>query len=624
MSLILCYLGAFASAINSDNTNSCYAPQASSVKQTGDWKSQQVTTGIAGTVQDVLVATVPVGTSPGSAPSLTWYPYVSASGVYEVYIRIPGCDDLQDCASRTSVKITVFPGGDMQPWVTPVSQRVHDDTLSLVYRGFVVPSSPEFISTVSLTLADKPEGQGSGGKYDIVADRVQFELISVNGTISSNGTSGPGSALNSTQTSSVGYGFFEWPLESSATSVNATGVIANSSETSLDKVATKFSAALGSGASGAVVRAITASGDSLAFVAGSFSISNGPVNIAAFRSDAISTLSGSGLNGVVNSLALANGTLWVGGAFTDTSSGGTSGLKGVAKYDVATDKWSTLGGGVNGVVLSLSVSNGQVSVAGNFTEVYSTTDDLGSPVGGFAEWNIATGSWAGSTGLFVGSASLTVSTPSTNDPMYIAGNIAASSSFGASGWAMIQTGKNGQISITSPGSRLQDVPATTISPNSTSTRRRGSRRNDGGIVSWLMPRIHAAVFPRQSPTLATLPPPPPSPAPAVLTGAFWTNTTSSHEIIILGGNFSFTANSSSTRSEGVALYDETTGSTSALKGDQIDGVVSALLVSSNTLFVGGAFSHSGAEGLAIYDLVQETWLTDAQGLKGRIRVIARI
>ncbi|QRW21629.1 polarized growth protein rax2 [Rhizoctonia solani] len=195
----------------------------------GTWVTTETATSIPGTTQNILVATVPVGTSSANSPSITWNSYVSGSGEYEVYLMIPGCTRLQDCDARTSVKVTVSPGGAIAPASTTISQRVSDDTQALVYRGPVIPSTPDYRSTVTLQLADNPEGSGQGGQYHLVADRVQFVLTSV-GT-SGNGTgnsTAPGSGRN-------GFGFFEWPLSASAT--NATGILPNTTITPFDALA---------------------------------------------------------------------------------------------------------------------------------------------------------------------------------------------------------------------------------------------------------------------------------------------------------------------------------------------------------------------------------------------------
>ena len=52
--------GAFASAIDSQNGQSCFAPGPSNVTRTGDWTEKDVDTSIPSTVQAVLVSDVNV------------------------------------------------------------------------------------------------------------------------------------------------------------------------------------------------------------------------------------------------------------------------------------------------------------------------------------------------------------------------------------------------------------------------------------------------------------------------------------------------------------------------------------------------------------------------------------
>lgn len=98
----------------------------------------------------------------------------------------------------------------------------------------------------------------------------------------------------------------------------------------------------------------------------------------------------------------------------------------------------------------------------------------------------------------------------------------------------------------------------------------------------------------------------------VLTGAFWTNVSTSHQVAIIGGNFSFS--SSSATSSAVAIYDPVTSSISALTGAQINGVVRTVYVDQKQqLFVGGEFNLTGtsASGLALYDLSAQQWDTSS-------------
>lgn len=123
------------------------------------------------------------------------------------------------------------------------------------------------------------------------------------------------------------------------------------------------------------------------------------------------------------------------------------------------------------------------------------------------------------------------------------------------------------------------------------------------------------IFARQSTTSQqSLSAPLPASAPAVLVGTFWTNNTSSKEVAILGGNFTFTGPDGSV-SEGVAIYDPDSSTIHGLVGPQVNGTVRALYVDDNSLYVGGEFTIAGASvnGLALYDLSKNQW--DLNGLQ---------
>jgi hypothetical protein len=592
--LQLLSIGAFANAIESQNTASCFAPGASGVKTTGTWTNAQTTTSIPGTTQNVLVATTAVGSSATKSPTLTWYPYVSASGNYEVYLMIPGCTNLQDCSARTSLKVTVFPGNGITPWVTTVSEQVNDDTSQLIYSGPVVPTTPDYRSTVSIQLADNPAGNGQGGRYHLVADRVQFVLktTSTNST-NANGTTGAGGAK-------AGFGFFEWPLSGSA--VNATGVLPNGTQTAFDALSFAIPNA------NASVQSVVPYSSSRLFAGGQFTTSSGASNVVAVdNTGAVSALAGQGLNGAVAALVAYGSAVFVGGSFTDTQSGGASGLRFVARYNVDSNSWAALGTGLGAAVTSLQVSDDHLLVGGSF---------------GLSRWDLKQGVWVGSGGYVAGTVGLVANSSAVGDNgVVIAGQFTALRKFGADGWAVLENGPT-----VKPLSVLLDkATSTAAAASSTPTSSSVSRTISASAVatstaaakvkrhSWYSHVSMNDLFPRQQ-TSATLPTPPAAIAPAVLAGAFWTN--SSTQINILGGNFTF--NDGANR--GIAFYDSDAESVTGTQGAQVQGVVRALLVRGDELFVGGQFSLDGAKGsgLATYGLKSGSWEdNDTEGLVGK-------
>ena len=127
---------------------------------------------------------------------------MSALGQYNINLVL-GCSDFEDCLLRTPVKVTMFPGGGQNPSVTIVSQQNMEDSTTLIYSGPVILSSPNFVTTMLMTLADNPAGPRQGGKYGMVADRIQMVLKSAN--ITGGGDNGTGRS----QGTLSGFGFLE-------------------------------------------------------------------------------------------------------------------------------------------------------------------------------------------------------------------------------------------------------------------------------------------------------------------------------------------------------------------------------------------------------------------------------
>ena len=598
--------GAFASAVGSQNGLSCFAPVPSNTSFTGTWTELDANTNIPATTQSILVASVNVGTSPGNGPSFTWMPYVSASGMYTVNLLVPGCVAFQDCDSRTSVQVEVFPGGGQDPTVTVVSQQNQNDAVQQIYSGPIVPSSPDFVTTITMSLANQPAGSGQNGQYLLVADRVQLILTTPNITgniINGNGTAGNGKTA---------FGFLEWPFSLSSTANASTG-LPNTTETSLDVLGFSLFNGLGgitrvSASSGSAVAAVAHHPSGNIFIGGTLNLSTPSANnIVVFKNGALTALSGGGLNGPVTSLALYGNTLFVGGSFTGTSTQG--GLSGIASYDISNDKWSPLIAGVNGPVKSLGIDNGQLSVAGNFTRINgASSGSLGQASPGLAVWNISNGAWVNPGGFLLGSLTFvgnsTAPAKGQQQSQILAGNIQDELSYGASGFVLVKNGNGGEPEVDPLTVQLGDDVST--SATTTNQRRADLPRRASDWISrhLTLPRL----FVRQSSTtLAPLSSSPPAPAPAVLAGTFWTNTSNSEQVAIIGGNFTFT--SGTTESAGVAIYHPSTGALTPLQGQAINGTVRALLVQGTSLFIGGEFTIPSTDiaNFAIYDLVHNTW-----------------
>jgi hypothetical protein len=313
-----------------------------------------------------------------------------------------------------------------------------------------------------------------------------------------------------------------------------------------------------------------------------------------------------GLDGEVLAMAISGDQLYIGGSFKGTHSGSNQ-VNGIALYNVEKNTWSQVGAGVNGAVTSLVLVSNQLQVAGNFTRVLtSVSSNSGMNVAGFATWDIKSGSWVNSGGFINGRITFV---DASSSPQYMAGNIAGMQRYGASGLVMLKNGDANGPEVSPLAVGLSD----SVQLSSSTSSRRDYLPS---FAERLVSNLHLNhFFGRQSPppSLALLPAPLPAAAPAVLDGAFWSN--SSKEVVIFGGNFSFVPSGASTAFEAIAIYDPDSHVVQGLTGTQLQGVVRALLVDGNSLWVGGEFTLPGSSvnGLALYDLSKKAW--DLNGLQ---------
>lgn len=594
-------IGAYASATSEGNTGVCSnSADKSSALTTGDWKTATAPTNIPATTAYYL--TTNVSTSSTDRPSVTFYPYVSAAGYYDLYVLVPGCSAIGDCGTRTSVDIEVFPKQDGLGWTSTISERVQDDTRILVYSGPIDMSSGSFSPTVILALAEKPDTI-SGNSFTVVASAVELVLtglVDANGSIVNSTSSGNTTVSDTTQTSSaslaMSYGVFEYVRSSSV--VNATTArLSNSSETSLTHLGFALNSALNSSSSRSsfAVHAIASTGTTI-YVGGNFSSSGNYSNVLAIdtSSNQTSSLPSQGLDDVVYSIATLGNNVYFGGIFRSTATSGGPALLYLARYDTGSKAWVSLAGGVDGPVTDLTVSSSTLIVTGNFSHVIAA-DGTTTQSGGYAVWDSSSSTWSTSGALFGNVSTAALNGAST----YMAGKVYGTSSNPANGVAMLSTGSDGLAAI----STLSDVNfGTTGSTSPTVTRKRShkstftrtwlSRFTDAIAERTIQPRATAQAIPSQI-----------AAAPAVLAGAFWQN--GSQSVTIMGGNFS--TGSGSSQISGLAFHS------TSLYGPTppVSGVVRALEVVGDRLYVGGsALSVSGAgSNLVVYDLARNSWTT---------------
>lgn len=600
--------------------------------------SVTINTDIAGTTQSILQASVPASQiNTASLPSITFYPQITSTGNYTVTLLVPGCVTVGDCSTRTSTSISVLPylSANLATTLIPPNQV---DLQQVIYTGPVQRSDSTFVPVVVLEMSQNPSGV-NGDVYTVVADRVQFKLTSLDttgmgsGSVTySNGTivGGNGSSMaggisqNSTQVIQS-FGVYEWRRSDGL--LDATSSLSNQTETSLDNLGILLDSALGSTEASIVSCSVVI--DSTQYIAGTFSTPS-YANILAFSPESnITSLAASGLDGPVHAmLAGSSSTLFVGGEFTATASSSSRvDLLHLAKYDVSSSSWSSLAGGVNGPVTSLSLSpdSKTLTVAGNFTSLLSSNGSSTSS-GGIAFYDVSSSMWSSANSFIVGNVSALVATTSSSS--FFAGRISGAASFAAQGFATLSS-SSGQPQLSTVPLSFQSVSSSDVQMNA----RRASTLITRSPIVWLpsfaspvtaFRRAFASTtspvdpIKRQSSSNIVSIPRASSPSPAILAAAFYSNAKYS----IVGGNFTSNLPSGQGQVSNLAIYDKEAREIKQLEGgSKVEGVVRSLIVVEDRLFVGGDFKLSGnvteGNGFGVYDLKEKEWVSGIPALPGK-------
>lgn len=609
--------GSYASAVASDNMAVCNVEggaETSDVQSTGSWESSTTATGIPGTIQQVLVSSV--STSSSDRPSVTWYPYVASSGYYDVNILIPGCQNMGDCDSRTTVDMEVFPFYQSLGWTSTISQAVNQDTTQRIYSGFIQASTPgSFQPTVDLALAAEPTESGNGKNWQVVAGSIQLVLTSPgNTTTNSTGSSTTGSSSNSTSTTSstnsttssrISFGVFEWPL-SNLTAVNASSALNNYSQTTVDRLGIALNQDSTSGSSGRTVLTAAAVGG-YSFIGGSFSQSGNYTNVLSTQNGTIAPLAGQGLNGLVRTSIASGQSIIFGGDFT-ANEGSSTALQHLASYDPSTSSWTALAGGTDGPVNHITqVTSNTFAVTGNFSNVVKS-DGSSHTTGGYAIWNTSSSDWD-TTGIMFGNAATTTVSGSGDDvKTYLSGRIQGLSGFAASGVALL-SGDGSATDLSSLDLGLTPTNSEGSAASSLVARENYRHQSARSLDSWI-PRwsVSSPLRKRQSISSQTTS----TAGFGANAAAYFTNSTDNANWMALGGNFS------SSSGNGLVFLQSPDGQMHGVEGDQLEGAVQQLVVSGTNLFVAGDFTVGSQANIAIYDLSKNDWSSQSiPGLNGK-------
>jgi hypothetical protein len=149
------------------------------------------------------------------------------------------------------------------------------------------------------------------------------------------------------------------------------------------------------------VFAMVAAGDNL-YLGGDFTVAGGMAanrvaryNLATNTWSTLGSGRGNGVDRQIYTLAMIGNDLYVGGDFTQANVGGAAvNVLKLAKYNTVTNTWSPIGGngGVSSDVYAMTVHNSDLFVGGSFIEAYANNSAV--RVNRVARYNTTTSTWS--------------------------------------------------------------------------------------------------------------------------------------------------------------------------------------------------------------------------------------
>jgi len=531
----------YSFAINDFNEQQCDGVSTGSVSTTttGPWS----VTPSHQSNSEYLTAQLEGSPVAPDAATVVFEPNIKQSGNYSITIFTPGCIGDGTCATRGRVNITGVIGsgtgtGPSQPLSTELWQTNNFDKYDEIYVGRIDATSGSFRPSITLSPA-----AGQNGPLTIVAQKIRSNL-----RVSTGG-------LNGLYEYNPNLATVQNDFESSA--INSAGI-------ALDESAT--------------INALTADGETV-FVAGNFS-SETAASVFSIT-DRPNDLGEGGLNNAVISATLNNSALYMAGTFTGTRNGDTSGLVGVASYNISTSRWAPLGAGVNGnaqyvVPFQLNLTNDEpelaIAFSGNFDRINAFGSNEEVPANGFAVWIPSQNNWLNnlnsSSGYLQGVITSGTMVPG-NPPVY-AGRVQS-----------FTLGASGAFELADGGNDLSQFPA---SITATQAQTSSAAKVKRAVINNGTSGVIAGLFYREN----------------------------DFNLTIYGGHFTSTATNGSTITNLVVVdganEDATTGFAS---GVESSSTVAALGATDSTLFVGGSLSGTvngrAVGGIVAYDLTTKDY-----------------
>lgn len=545
----------FAYAINNFNEPNCKGIQfPSTATATGPWTE-------APSVQsssDYLVAKLSGGDINDKSASVVFTPNIVESGNYSVNMYTPGCMPDGSCSARGQVNVTgVMSTGTIDAgFSTTLYQTNYYDKFDQIYFGYIEKSSDSFKPTVTLT----PLAGQNLQSLTVVAQRVGFTLTKSTG------------GLNS---------LFDFDPEQKTVDVSSL------EKSPINKLGSEF------GRSSAVKSLVT-SGDTL-FIGGNFTSKNF-VNAVAIGGDKDTTspLDG-GLNGQVLDMHLEGTQLYVGGNFNSTLNGDKA-LGHAALYDIKSNSWNVLGGGVDGPVehvvpMRINITSDKtetvIGLSGTFSQCNAFKNNSISPAEGFAIWVPSLQNWL---------QNIDQPLPTYNGVLTASlENVADVGDLFAGSLTSAQLRANGAATLSTRGLGPFPFKIEAATRSTSKLHRRESISND---------------------TLR-----------GVITGAFY--STDSSNITVLAGHFTASSANGSTVNNLMILDGKDNESITGLgSGISADSTFITVALQGSVLYAGGMVSGTIAgkqiHGLLTYDLSSKSFGSQPAPISGRNSTVAAI
>ncbi|KAJ2162384.1 hypothetical protein GGF46_000748 [Coemansia sp. RSA 552] len=300
-----------------------------------------------------------------AAATVSLVPLVAESGFYRVLMAIPGCQNTNTCAQRTSAKVTWLMNGKHSV-VTKVRQHNLADEEVEVFSGYSPASTPEFSTAIYVGLADDVDPNAAA---EVVVSSFRLERMTsftnLNGVLSLNAD-----PSEKDERDGPTYG----PLDAG---LPARSVVH------------------------AVVAGTTNDSDpsEVLFLGGQFAdVDDGLYNLAQYRDGAVVPVGGYGLWGPCRALAFAGTSLFAGGSFNGTADFATE-LRNVGEYNTTDQKWYPLIGGTDGPVTSAVTyspfGSRAVAFTGDFDSLFGGDPDAPTRIDadGLGMWDALAGGW---------------------------------------------------------------------------------------------------------------------------------------------------------------------------------------------------------------------------------------